>query len=398
MQREEIFAPYWLHDRVFAQPVWIHILTRIILETIMAMTPRALLRIYAHDERTVWPDEWPENIGVVCLWRNGQIDGVSAFHEDESDEVVVERALEAFDMDAVQVASHPKVKGLSSHDLDVSEDIEISLSLDDFLDRNEEEVEAACDFAVNYEFAASEGLPPEEIVPGLKPVSGSRRKPALPSGYSNVDDLDRSDAVFSGAYLRFHSKDVMHLVIPGVGNDDLMGGVSVLARDDGTGFAIAVDQLLAHERPYGVIEVPAAALSISASVGSRMDVLVSLGDTHLYATAMPHTLTAGVQRKAAPPKKSVRPAKILRAVATTFFVAVLLVVFAFLMTEDEWDVGQTAPVGEVSAADELQSMMFDADRDISTVGTSKVDYLIKRVREKDWYDDLGLDVISETLK
>lgn len=368
----------------------------------MADSNGALLRIYCHEDRTIWPDDWPEAMGIACLWKNDRIVAVSPFHDDESNREILDRVLPDLGLSELSIMCHPRIGRCLPAQVTVAQDADISEALEEFLNLNEEAVERAGDFSINYEYALSEGLPlrnvtlPESLTV-RQPHPVKQRTHDVPEGFVEFNGPEEAAlSVFKGAFVRRSEAGQLELVLPGIENDKVVSDVSVLVRNDGMGIAIAVEQLLRFEVPHGIIELPQGCLPINLRKGERVNAVLIQSDSFLFVTPILHSRRI-IQKSQPEAKKKNWLKRTLKAGTVILISIFLLLAFAFFATEDEF--GSVKPAQPVSAAEKLKDMMFE---DLSSArsqseNAGKVEHLVRRIREKDWVSDLGLDTLVDTV-
>lgn len=126
--------------------------------------PIDLLRIDPHTG-PFWPREWPENIGIVARLVDGHVDELFPFHAEEESDAPLLRAAGPHARESVGVS--PDVEGWSAASGSI-DDAALSL-LAMTISRDPTVLELASDFAMNFDYARSEG---KALL--LAPVAASR--------------------------------------------------------------------------------------------------------------------------------------------------------------------------------------------------------------------------------
>lgn len=206
----------------------------------------ARVRIFAAGEFAV-PAGWPDDVGVAAILA----DGIEVFpaHARESGADVLRRITALTERDLRGAPVHPAVAGHPACDLSFSAVAELRSAVEDFLSRFPEAVEEADDFAVNFGYAADEGIalpallgPSLPAVPaGSPPTHQSGMNPL--SGYVPLSDMPALPSPFPGAVLRVNADGgLMILLDPDL---PVLSAVapSVLLREDGMGLAVPTDAL-----------------------------------------------------------------------------------------------------------------------------------------------------------
>lgn len=140
--------------------------------------PDIVLHLFQPEDRVRWPPEWPDGFGAVAAVEKGRsILGVTAFHHSEKPGEAVARIARSLGLSTLLTPVHPPVPGLAQATLDPIEEARARDALSALLDNDLEILEAASDFAMNFEFAVSEGLSLHAHLPEME---GAAPAPPLP--------------------------------------------------------------------------------------------------------------------------------------------------------------------------------------------------------------------------
>lgn len=206
----------------------------------------AHVRIFAAGEFTAPPD-WPDDVGVAVI----HADGIEVFpvHARESGADVLRRIAPLTERDLRDATVYPVVAGQPASDLSFSAVAELRSAVEDFLSRFPQAVEEADDFAVNFGFAADEGIALPALIGPSQPaaradpstVQETRANP-LP-GYVPLSAVPALPSPYPCAMLRVKADGGLTVLLdpdlPALSAADL----PVLLREDGMGFAVPMDAL-----------------------------------------------------------------------------------------------------------------------------------------------------------
>jgi hypothetical protein len=254
-----------------------------------------LLRIYCHKDRSNWPRDWPDEIGLICLWENESITDVSSFHSSENKHDVISRAIINLQIKPDSVSCYPSAPGLVIAPLDEQDDLKISDALAVYLKSNPDIIERIQDFSLNYEFAVSEGLALEDLAEKeteevIAPIDRPSAMSDGPHGYLKFDADMKTADVFSEAFIRLDEDSLVELVLPQIDSAEIITEIDVFIREDGLGFALSVEQILENEVPPGVIVLPEGCLDLATpKKGELIDVRIVQGEDYLFVTPFPWT-------------------------------------------------------------------------------------------------------------
>jgi hypothetical protein len=326
-----------------------------------------LLRIYCHEDRSDWPRDWPDAIGVICLWKKGSIVGVSPFHSNENRNHVISRAIKTLRIKSGSVSCYPSAPGLTVAPLDMKDDLEISDALTAYLKTNPDITEWIHDFILNYEFAASEGLvledfAEEELREAIEPVDHPLALGDCPHGYLKFDPDMKTVDVFTEAFVRLGEEGQVDLVLPRIDSAEIITEIDVFIREDGLGFALSVEQILENEVPPGVIVLPEGCLDLAApKKGELIDVRIVQGEDYLFVTPYPWT-----KSRPAPVQNLVkRPSyirKLINGLLTVVLLLFLSLVAMHVFGDDAWVETQEEALPS-APTDTLKDLVFGSEND-----------------------------------
>lgn len=239
-----------------------------------ATTP--LVRFFGPDELPVRIPDWPGEVGVAVCRLNGKTLSFQPYHRAEAGQALRKRLPQEVGEALQGFAAYPAMRGLSEARISYAEDQRITVELENALRSMPRLIELVQDFAINFDFAAEEGL-------GLDGLNdGARRKAEisamaaqksmtepLPVGYHPFREPDRSSEVISGAFLRPVGAAGIDLVL--VENAQNARAVppetTVLVREDSLRVAIPLAPVLVDGRLPPVLRLPAGSLLLGQSNG-----------------------------------------------------------------------------------------------------------------------------------
>lgn len=322
-------------------------------------------------DRPVWPKQWPEEIGLACLWNGQKIIGVLPVHVNEEGEDLLGRLARDLVGFGASATCYPKMPGRREADLSIDEDEIISQALGVYLVVNPHQVEDAHDFAVNYEFVESSGMDFEALdgAAEAKAEGGvsapASRSGGVPAGYGRYDPSEAINESFKGAYLRSNAEGHAEIVLPAFEEDGRTASVEILLRDDGLSLAIDVDQLLGLGAPPGVIVLPDGCLGgLAPSADEVVSVCAVLREKFLFVTPLWHSrslLPATPEAERSKSGVAAFFAQLFRRVLLALALLLMLAVGVYLATAG---LDETGPMEAISASPvgELKDMMFSDDQ------------------------------------
>ena len=199
-------------------------------------------------EEFVPPSGWPEDVGVAVVRTSGPEVEIFPVHRQE-DPAALLRRIEDFSGIALGAAAvYPPVEGHPESDLPVNTLRDLVSGIEKFLASSPDVVEEAEDFAVNFAFAAEEGI---DLSGALTPTT--HVAPALLPGYVPL----RSDAAalrpFPDAVLRITVSGEALVILNPASPPGVITTPEILVRDDGIGFAVPREALTqGQHQPYAV--------------------------------------------------------------------------------------------------------------------------------------------------
>lgn len=117
--------------------------------------PRIDLLLIAPGAPLDWPGEWPEGVGIVARIEDGRLQSLTHYHRDEDVDTALMRAAGNARRDEMGVS--PSTPGWSESGTDGKEMDTALQAIALAVTRDAETLESAHDFAMNYEYAKTEG-------------------------------------------------------------------------------------------------------------------------------------------------------------------------------------------------------------------------------------------------
>lgn len=241
------------------------------------------VRIFSAGEFAA-PSGWPEDVGIAVITAP---DGPEVYpvHARESGKEVLARLSVLSAHDLSKAAVHPAIPGHPVCDLPFSAVSNLLAGVEDFLARFPDAVDEADDFAVNFGFAADEGIAlgrflipdsaARDATPAAKPVPGLAGYAAFdPAAPVSARYVLRVDAAGQAMVLRADAAQEAPLALP-----------PILLRDDGLGLAVALGDLAG--RPAG-FRLPESCLPwLSRDVPRDLPLWAQERDGHLLFAFLP---------------------------------------------------------------------------------------------------------------
>lgn len=326
----------------------------------MADPTTPLVRLYGPEELPVRIPDWPEQVGIAVCRVGGKTIAFQPYHQAETGPALRKRLPQEAGAALQGFAAYPALRGLSEARIGYAEDQRLTAELENALRSMPRLVEAVQDFAINFEFAAEEGLG----LDGLNDTARRRAEPGpsapvsdqMPVGYHPFKEPDRSAEVIAGAMLRPVGAAGIDLLLSAEARDNpraLPPEVNVLVRDDSLRVAIPLAGVLVNDKLPAALRLPAGALVLGQSGGKPVPAQVLRRGNYLFvapdvgAIASP----AAVQMKAA--RGPGLPWGLIALVLGLVLLAAAIGAAAFAF----WPSG-TATSGPLAPVDSLRSGLF----------------------------------------
>lgn len=248
----------------------------------------ARLRIFAPDDLSV-PSGWPEDVGIAALLASGEPE-IFPVHGKEDASEILARIGALTGRDLRQVAVDPPVPDHPSCDMPFAVVARLQAGIESFLARTPEAIEEAADFAVNYCFAADEGLDPSALVRGTGTAAPQDPDPGDKAGdLPGFRPFDRDFAPISASrpalLWRSASGDLVLLGDPDA-EPVRLAAQDLLVREDGLALAIRRDGTFASGSLPGHILLPEGCLAFDPPP-SGCPVLIQVRARHFLVTPSP---------------------------------------------------------------------------------------------------------------
>ncbi|MFA8386190.1 MAG: hypothetical protein ACEPO2_11245 [Pelagibaca sp.] len=203
-------------------------------------------------EEFVPPSGWPEDVGVAVIRTNGPEVEIFPVHRQEGPAALLRRIEEFSGIALGAAAVYPPVEGHPECDLPQSTLRDLVSGIEKFLASSPDVVEEAEDFAVNFAFAAEEGI---DLSGALTPTTHA--PPAVLPGYVPLKTGAAGLRPFPNAVLRIaESGEALVILNPSLP----LGAIAtpeILLRDDGIGFAVSRDAVMqGQHEPYALQLAP----------------------------------------------------------------------------------------------------------------------------------------------
>ncbi|MFD2739568.1 hypothetical protein ACFSUD_08315 [Sulfitobacter aestuarii] len=293
------------------------------------------------------PKDWPPEIGIAAI---ATLEGQPELHPAHASEgmaALIARLEAKTGWDFSGAGIYPQAEGYPALEVSFEDNSRMLRELERFID-DPALLEAAQDFAINFEFASEEGLqmegvrPPEPAPPAEEPPepqpettapepeieAPSVAAPVLPQGYVPVGEGE-IPAALRGAYLQQSRQGGLVLMLREGAKPRRADSVELLMRGDRMGLAVLESALFADGRLRPAIHVPLAALRADLiRPGEKYPVVCGRDGEYLLLTPVFTPLS--------------REKKASRRVSAPVLASALLAAFAAYML-------LTQPGGEASA-------------------------------------------------
>lgn len=257
----------------------------------MTILPTLRVRLFSPDEFSA-PEGWPEDVGIAVL-QTGSEPEIFPVHQTERPASILSRIQAQSARDLSTAAVFPALDGHPDCDLSFTAVAKLRGDIEAFLSRTPAAVEEAADFAVNFGFAADEGLDPTALVrgPGAGEASSPPESPAaapvveeLP-GYAPFDPELTTYRKSITATLWLSPSGELIIVSDPDEDPCKLEPSNVLVREDGLALALRrSDPGLKGELP-GYILLPPGCLGFDPPT-SGLQVLIMPTERHYLVTPM----------------------------------------------------------------------------------------------------------------
>ena len=184
-------------------------------------------------EEFVPPSGWPEDVGVAVVRTSGPEVEIFPVHRQEGTAALLRRIEDFSGISLNGAAVYPPVEGHPECDLPLSTLRELVSGIERFLASSPDVVEEAEDFALNFAFAAEEGI---DLSSAFTPTTHAA--PAVLPGYVPLAAGAAGLHPFPDAVLRVaQSGEALVILDPSL-PEGVIATPQILQRDDGIGFAV----------------------------------------------------------------------------------------------------------------------------------------------------------------
>ncbi|MCB5410872.1 hypothetical protein [Pseudogemmobacter faecipullorum] len=239
-----------------------------------------IVRLVSPAELPVRIPDWPEAVGIAICRAGGRIISLQPYHLQESGTALKRRLVEEAGDSLRGFAVHPGLKGLPAAKLSPAEDLHLLSELEQSLRSMPRLVEEVADFAINFEFAAEEGLSLDGLSDQARRKGEDQPGKAsdqLPVGYHAFVKSDTTSEVISGAVLRPVGAQGVDLLLADekqIPLREIPPEAQVLVREDSLRVAIPLAALLENGRLPRAIRLPAGSLLPPQGDGRPVPALV----------------------------------------------------------------------------------------------------------------------------
>ena len=261
------------------------------------------IRLFENSE-IVQNFEWPEEVALAVVVRDGRIVQMQPYHDGENPAGVVAR-LQALEQVRVPqtLAVYPRLEGYPEIDMGFSEDIVLLSGIETALNLPDSELrEEIENFVVNFEFARDMGIAmPEAATPAeTAPAQDTRNlqhpapsqsaqaaqdDPAVPQGFVPLDSVVPVPSSLERVRYFQSAKEESVLMLGGSGQVVTLDEGDILLREDRTGFAIPASAFIADSQPVSGIRLPSAIMPASlVPTGATLHPVVSESGGLVYVT------------------------------------------------------------------------------------------------------------------
>lgn len=246
------------------------------------------VRLFAPEELPVKISDWPEGVGIAVCRVGGRTASMQPYHVTESG-MGLRKRLPAEVGEAIMGFSvYPALRGLSEYKISQVEDQRLLSELEATLRSAPLLIEAAADFAINYEFAEEEGIGMDSLGESGKRHSETAQSVArdqIPVGYVPFEKPDPNCELIAGAVLRPAGAAGVDLILAPdqfAKSREMTPEVSVMVREDSLRVAIPLAGALVNGRLPSAVRIPAGALMMGQSGGKAIPAWVLRRGSFLF--------------------------------------------------------------------------------------------------------------------
>ena len=320
---------------------------------------QAQVILFKYSSDLDWPKAWPRDIGVGVYFINSQVGEIGFFHEEEDVASIGRRLRSRFSWRGSSVSVH-------AYDLEKNAHRELSRVCGLFVLTKSDVLEQAHDFALNYDFARSEGVDLSTFSEAsqnseLRSTANATLSVGTPANYITLADAREKFDLFSGSSIEVDAiESVVRLTLPGYEGSVVVEEEDLFVHERGVSFAIDVYGLMGNGGCPGTIFLPLDAVPFCSGANSRCPVLVVEDDGFLKVSPKQSGDISGTEDASHDKDKS-KSEKPSGNRSRYRFVTPLLLVGAtlgalFLYGAYSADVGIAAPVAK--DPDSLKEMLF----------------------------------------
>lgn len=199
------------------------------------------------------PTGWPDDVGIAVISAGERLE-VFPVHAREGMGDALARLAALSGHDLREALCHPAVEDHAACELPFSAVADLLAAVEAFLARFPAAVEEAEDFAINFDFAADEGIPfPALIPPDAPEPDPARPTRVLPAGFHPFDVAAHATL---RPFLRVDPAGDL-LVVPDAGLPVLSATTAdILLRDDGLALALPALALCGPQAMQRAIRLP----------------------------------------------------------------------------------------------------------------------------------------------
>lgn len=246
------------------------------------------VRLFAPEELPVKISDWPEGVGVAVCRAGGRTVSMQPYHVTESGIGLRKRLPAEVGEVIMGFGVYPALRGLSEFKISQVDDQRLLSELEATLRSTPLLVEAAADFAINYEFAEEEGIGMDSLGESGKRHAENAQSVArdqIPVGYLPFEKPDPNCELISGAVLRPAGAAGVDLILAPeqfAKSREMAPEVGVMVREDSLRVAIPLGGALINGRLPSAVRIPAGALMMGQSGGKAIPAWVLRRGSFLF--------------------------------------------------------------------------------------------------------------------
>lgn len=267
------------------------------------------VRLFAPEELPVKISDWPEGVGIAVCRVGGRTASMQPYHVTESGMSLRKRLPAEVGEVMLGFSVYPALRGLTEYKISPVEEQRLLSELEATLRSAPLLIEAAADFAINYEFAEEEGIGIDSLGESAKRNSDAANSVArdqIPVGYVPFEKPDPNCELIAGAVLRPAGAAGVDLILAPeqfAKTREMAPEVKVMVREDSLRVAIPLAGAMVNGRLPSAVRIPAGALMLGQSGGKPVPAWVLRRGSFLFV-APDYSAVATTASVAAPTAKA----------------------------------------------------------------------------------------------